>query len=123
MDVTPLIRRDAKIIQTYQSGAFKVSGQLYQNAVCVLINEVIEHPLFNSSIESITVEAFQFLVNKEIEVLLFGTGEKQFLFPSILRRQVKETYGFTLESMDNGAAARTYNALVAEGRRVAVILV
>ena len=51
------------------------------------------------------------------ELVLLGTGEKQVFPPAevmagFLRR------GIGIEAMTNGAAARTYSLLAAEGRRV-----
>jgi len=55
------------------------------------------------------------------EVLLVGTGERQrMLSPSILYPLMKAGVG--VEVMDTKAAARTYNILMAEGRRVVVAL-
>lgn len=55
------------------------------------------------------------------EVLLIGTGARQeFLRPDVLRPLLRAGVG--VESMDTQAAARTYNILMAEGRRVVVVL-
>lgn len=55
-------------------------------------------------------------------VLLIGTGERQ-RFPSrdLLAALYESRLGF--ECMDTGAACRTYNVLVAEGRDVAAALI
>jgi uncharacterized protein len=56
------------------------------------------------------------------EVLLIGTGGRQrFLRPDVLRPLLKSGVG--IEVMDTQAAARTYNILMAEGRRVVVALI
>ncbi len=56
------------------------------------------------------------------EVLLVGTGGKQqFLRPDVLRPLL--TIGIGVETMDTHAASRTYNILMAEGRRVVVALI
>ena len=44
------------------------------------------------------------------------------LVPQHLRLGLREA-GVVLESMDTGAACRTYNVLMAEGRRVATALI
>ncbi len=55
------------------------------------------------------------------EVLLVGTGARQkMLSPAILRPLLAAGVG--IEVMDTQAAARTYNILMAEGRRVVVAL-
>lgn len=55
-------------------------------------------------------------------VLLIGTGERQrFPGPELLTALYASRLGF--ECMDTGAACRTYNVLVAEGRDVAAALI
>lgn len=55
------------------------------------------------------------------EVLLVGTGRQQrFLRPEVTRPLVMAGVG--VEVMDTQAAARTYNILMAEGRRVVALL-
>ena len=54
-------------------------------------------------------------------VVLIGTGSRQRLIhPAILRPLIDAGIGY--EVMDLGAACRTFNLLVAEGRAVAVAL-
>jgi len=56
------------------------------------------------------------------EVLLVGTGARQqFLRPDVLRPLL--AMGIGVETMDTHAASRTYNILMAEGRRVVVALI
>ena len=56
------------------------------------------------------------------EVLLVGTGARQqFLPPATLAPLLRA--GIGIETMDTQAAARTYNILMAEGRRVIVALI
>lgn len=56
------------------------------------------------------------------EVLLVGTGARQqFLPASVLKPLLKA--GIGIEVMDTQAAARTYNILMSEGRRVVVALI
>ena len=56
------------------------------------------------------------------EVLLVGTGRKQVMLPmSTLAALLRAGVG--IECMSTGAAARTYNILMAEGRRVVAALI
>ncbi|PZU87603.1 MAG: hypothetical protein DI527_18435 [Chelatococcus sp.] len=57
-----------------------------------------------------------------IDFLLVGTGPDIAFFPPALREALKAA-GITVEAMATGAAARTYNVLVAEERRVAAALI
>ncbi|HRQ63371.1 MAG TPA: Mth938-like domain-containing protein [Xanthomonadaceae bacterium] len=51
------------------------------------------------------------------ELVILGTGPRQ-VFPSQHTLAAFLTRGIGVEVMDNGAAARTFNVLAAEGRRV-----
>ena len=51
------------------------------------------------------------------ELVLLGTGERQ-RFPSPAAMAAMLTRGIGIEVMDNAAAARTFNVLANEGRRV-----
>jgi len=58
----------------------------------------------------------------DVEVLLIGCGPRMVLLPSALRRQIREA-GIGMDAMDTGAACRTYNVLISEGRRAAAALI
>ncbi|HUH87576.1 MAG TPA: MTH938/NDUFAF3 family protein [Pusillimonas sp.] len=55
------------------------------------------------------------------EVLLIGTGSKQHLLPASVTGELL-AMGIGVEFMSTQAAARTYNILMAEGRRVVAAL-
>ncbi|WP_028920694.1 Mth938-like domain-containing protein [Pseudoxanthomonas suwonensis] len=55
------------------------------------------------------------------ELVVLGTGARQ-VFPAAAVMAACLTRGIGIEVMDNAAAARTYNVLAGEGRRVVVAL-
>ncbi len=55
------------------------------------------------------------------EILLVGTGDRQHLLPAELLQPLLAA-GVGVEVMDSRAAARTYNILTTEGRRVVAAL-
>lgn len=57
-----------------------------------------------------------------IDLLLLGTGAEIAPVAEPLRRRLKEA-GIGLDVMQTGAAARTYNILLAENRKVAAALI
>ena len=57
-----------------------------------------------------------------VQILLLGLGKATGAPPVALRAGLRAT-GIALEPMDTGAACRTYNVLVAEGRWVAAALI
>ena len=57
------------------------------------------------------------LLALEPEVILLGTGERQ-VFPGAAVMAAAMARGIGIEVMGNAAAARTFNVLASEGRRV-----
>jgi uncharacterized protein len=60
---------------------------------------------------------FEPVLALEPEVILLGTGERQ-VFPGAAVMAAALGRGIGLEAMGNAAAARTFNVLAGEGRRV-----
>lgn len=71
---------------------------------------------------ALTIDDFAALLALTPEVVLLGTGDRQRLPPPALFTDFAAR-GIGLEVMDNHAACRTYNVLLAEYRDVAVALV
>ena len=61
------------------------------------------------------------LLDASVEILLFGFGRLPRRLPQDFATELK-VRGIGHDSMDSGAACRTYNVLAAEGRRVAALL-
>ena len=57
-----------------------------------------------------------------LELLLLGTGADIAAIPAALRTRFREA-GIGLDVMQTGAAARTYNILLAENRKVGAALI
>lgn len=118
MDVTPLVSHNAQIVQSYAGGVFKVSGQIYDGAVLVTSEETLNWNI--SSFDDLCLADFENLP-KDIDVVLLGTGKTMSFLPLEIRSQLR-SLEFSVDTMDTGAACRTYNVLMAEGRRVAAVL-
>jgi uncharacterized protein len=74
-----------------------------------------------SSFDALTPEHFDALIQAAPEVVIFGSGSKlRFPHPRLTAQLAKHRIG--VETMDFGAACRTYNILMSEGRRVAAAL-
>ncbi len=123
MDITPLVRSDAQIIQSYAGGQFKISGQVYEGAVIVDPVDVFMWEDAPVSMSALAETHFSSLLSRshDIDVVLLGTGAEIAFMPVPLRQALKAG-GLVIEVMDTGAACRTYNVLMAEGRRVVAVL-
>jgi uncharacterized protein len=121
MDITPLIPQGQQIIQSYSNGRFRVSSQVYDGPVIVFTGHTQPWTV-PRDIADITEADFSSLLadSGNIDVVLMGCG-KTMAIPFALRRALKEK-GITIEFMDTGAACRTYNVLMAEGRHVVAAL-
>jgi uncharacterized protein len=120
MDVTPLIPEGRQIVQAYTPGGFKISGVIFDGGVIVtpMKTRLWTAP---ASFMDLRVDDFYSLAEEQIDVLLLGTGGRGEFVPPSLRADLK-SHGLSVDAMDTGAACRTYNVLMAEGRRVAAAL-
>lgn len=122
MDITPQIARGKQVITGYGNGQFKVAGESFATSILVFPDRTVQWTIKPGA--PVTLESLNVVVEEEgeIDLLLLGTGKKQDVLPQGIRTALKEV-GIALEIMDTGAAVRTYNVLVAEGRRVAAALI
>jgi len=122
MDITPLIKPGQQVIQSYSTGKFKVSGTIYGQAIIVFTEQTVEWNL-SSRVEDLTLDDFAPLIDRadQVDVVLLGCGERVAFIPPASRVSLRE-YGIIIEVMDTGAACRTYNVLMAEGRRIAAAM-
>jgi len=122
MDVTPLVGAGKQIIQSYAHAQFRVSGTKYQGAIIVLPDQCLPWS-FSKDMAELALDDFKSLTQRknEIDVILLGCGKNMKFLPMPLRTKLKAA-GLNVDIMDTGAACRTYNVLMAEGRRVAAML-
>ena len=74
------------------------------------------------SFASLTKASFDEVLPISPELVLFGSGNRiQFPAPKLLQGLIQRRIG--VETMDNGAACRTFNVLAGEGRRVVLVLI
>lgn len=75
-----------------------------------------------TSFDALTVEHFADIEALNPDVVILGTGKRQrFVHPKLTAALIARRIG--VECMDNQAACRTYNILMAEGRKVALALI
>jgi uncharacterized protein len=121
VDLTPLIPQGRQVIDGYGPGRYRVGGQVYESAILVLPTRTVVWPV--AALGAVTTESLAeaVAVAGEVELLLLGTGLRLLPPPAGLRAGLRAA-GIALEPMDSGAACRTYNVLMAEGRLVAAAL-
>ncbi|MDR3518206.1 MAG: Mth938-like domain-containing protein [Azospirillaceae bacterium] len=121
VDLTPVIPADRQVIDSYGPGWFRISGIIHRGAVLVFPDRSQAWPV--AGFEGLSLESFAALDQAQppIEVLLLGCGPRMQLLPAALRQRLKQS-GIVADPMATGPACRTYNVLLAEGRRVAAAL-
>ena len=122
MDITPLVPQGSQIIDGYGAGMFRIAGTVHAGSVLVLPDRTLSWE--PASPDKLTIDDFQPLLASEqpFDVLLLGCGERMQMPPEALRTGLR-SHGIAVDPMDTGAACRTFNVLLAEGRRVAAALI
>jgi uncharacterized protein len=102
-------------------GEVRIGGRVFRNSVIVSANAIVEDwPVGDAA--ALVPEAMEAAFSLGPEIILLGTGERQ-VFPDPRVQAAVATRGVGLEVMDNGAACRTYNVLLAEDRNVVLALI
>ena len=114
--------RQAPSIDAYGGGGFRVSGQWREGSLLILDDQ--PRAWSAGSLAELTPDDFaDVLAARDIvEFVLLGTGAVQALPPRPVRDALRAA-GIGLEFMSTEAAARTYNVLASEGRRLAAALI
>lgn len=109
------------LIRGYGAEGVVVNNRVYASSLIVTRQRVIPdwRPRAASDLRA---EDFSLLVQIEPQILILGTGEQQ-VFPEPAHYWPILERGIGIEIMDSGAACRTYNIIMAEGREVAAALI
>lgn len=109
------------MIDSYGNGGFRFAGMSHQGSVIAMPTGVqswaVSAPtrIDVASLTAVIVEIGQ------IDLLLIGSGEKALPPDAPVARALRQL-GLNVEIMDTASAARTYNVMFSEGRRVAAAL-
>ena len=106
---------DAKPVDGYGPGFFRIGGDVFEGAV-------LTGPAGPANWGGYADAQPLLELSDEIDVLLIGTGKDMALIPQSLRTRL-ESAGVGVEIMNSPAACRTYNVLLSEGRRIALALI
>jgi uncharacterized protein len=110
------------LIDAYGAGGFRFADMSHRGSILVLPSGI--KAWAPTSGRDLTLDDFApvFAESAAIELLLIGTGLEVVPASEELRWRFRES-GVRLDVMQTGAAARTYNVLLAENRRVAAALI
>jgi uncharacterized protein len=113
MQMTLDADRRVNLIRSYSPSELRVGERVLRASALITAEDIVE------SWDPADLEAVFAL---RPDVVLLGEGERQVFPPAALRAAYAERR-IALEAMTLGAACRTFNILVQEGRRVAAALV
>jgi uncharacterized protein len=107
------------LIHSYRAGTVVINQQVFARSLLVTPQSIVEWaPQRFADLAPAHFEAIALL---QPEVVVLGTGLR-LRFPSPIDTRALAEVGVGLETMDTGAACRTYNILMGEGRRVLAAL-
>jgi uncharacterized protein len=108
------------LIEAYGEGRVRINGRDYTRNVAVSA-EHLTRDWGPDDPAGLSVEHLEGVLGPATQILIVGTGATQrFPEPSVHFALLER--GIGVEVMDTGAACRTYNILVAEGRNVVAAL-
>ena len=114
MHLTEITYDEARPIEGYGPGFFRIAGQ-------VLRGPVLVSPWSAVAWGGLDDTAAPLALTGRIDVLFVGMGAEIAHVPPAFRQTI-EAAGIGVEVMNSPAACRTYNVLLGEARRVAVAL-
>ena len=108
-------------ITAYETNSVEINLRPYTRSLLVL-PEVAPADWPVDAFDALTAENFEQIEAQRPDVVILGTGPRQrFVHPRLITGLTTRRIG--VECMDNQAACRTYNILMAEGRKVALALI
>lgn len=114
------------LIDAYGAGGFRFAGMSHIGSILATPSGVRAFgPLTPAGITVASLASlFAELAEhpRSIEIFVVGTGEKMALLSAPVKARLKEV-GLRVEAMATGPAARVYNVLLGENRRVAAALI
>lgn len=121
MKLQSLVDTTLNALTGYGPGFLEINRMRHAHGVLVVPQgEVLAWPVHTMA--DLSTADFEQMLALKPEVVLLGTGERQhFAHPRLYACLSAARIG--LEAMDTGAACRTYNILMAEGRKVLAALI
>ena len=111
----------SNIVTGFGIGWIRIGMDEYRENIVVLPDTIVKG-WAPAGFDALVERDFARLLDYEPEIVLLGTGATQ-RFPHPRLTAALSSARVGVEAMDTGAACRTFNILVAEGRRVAAALV
>ncbi len=121
MKLHTTVTQQYQTVTAYDASGVELNAKRYTHSLIVL-PEVAPVVWPVTSFDALAAEHFTQIDATAPDVVILGTGARQrFIHPKLTAALTARRIG--VECMDNQAACRTYNILMAEGRKVALALI
>jgi uncharacterized protein len=110
------------MIDAYGNGGFRFADMSHRGSILVLPSGIMAWPVVAG--QALTIDDFAPVFNESVSIrnLLIGMGAHSASLPDTIAWRFREL-GLVFEAMPTGGAARTYNILLGENRKVAAALI
>lgn len=108
------------VVDAYSEGSVVVNKVMYNSSLILSASDIIDDWAPETCSE-LTLDHLHQVISLDPEIVILGTGSK-IIFPDDGILQPISSNGIGYEIMDTGAACRSFNFLVAEGRHVVAAL-
>lgn len=107
-------------IGSVSDGQLRIAGETYRKTVALTTSKIVAD-WDDKPVAELTPEDLAPLLDGGPEIIVLGTGSRNLFAPREITFALARR-GVGLEVMDTRAAARTFNVLSTEGRKVAALL-
>jgi uncharacterized protein len=108
-------------IDAYGNGGFRFAGMSHRGGIIAVPSGIYGWDVAAAEAIDEAALARVFAEAGEIDILLIGTGQQMKPIPRALRERFRAV-SIIADAMSTGAAVRTFNVVLAEGRAVAATL-
>ena len=121
MDLIQQSENETLLIQSVDQNTIQLSSEKYSESI-IIDSVKVQRNLQINDVKELTTTHIDKLLESNPEIVIFGSGiEHKFPDPILLTKIAERNIGF--EVMTNQAAARTYNILKTEGRKLSCLLI
>lgn len=121
MKLNQQLSNDVNLIKKVDDNSIAINEKTYDESCIVSRNSIISD-LNVRSIEELRLDHIQQLLSSKPDVIILGSGLDH-AFPDVKLLEPIAIQDIGFEVMNNKSAARTYNILLAEERKVACLLI
>jgi uncharacterized protein len=110
------------LIDSHGGGGFRFAGMSHRGSLLCLPDGIWAWPVATPA--ALTDEQFALVFARPdtLDFFILGTGDAPWVVPQTLRDRFREAH-ISVDAMTTGPAARTYNVMLMEGRRVGAGLI